>query len=37
VKKLRGDKRREAIDIYHYIDREELRRTYLACIPKLGV
>ncbi|MEM3757971.1 MAG: tyrosine-type recombinase/integrase [Candidatus Bathyarchaeia archaeon] len=36
VKELRGDKRREAIDIYH-IDREELRRAYLACIPKLGI
>lgn len=37
VKELRGDRRGEAIDIYHHIDREELRRTYLACIPKLGV
>jgi integrase/recombinase XerD len=37
VKELRGDKREEAIDIYHHIDREELRRAYLACIPKLGV
>jgi len=37
IKELRGDKRQEAIDIYHHIDREELRRTYLACIPKLGV
>jgi len=37
VKELRGDKRREAIDIYHHIDREELRRAYLACIPKLGI
>jgi integrase/recombinase XerD len=37
VKELRGDKRREAIDIYHHIDREELRKTYLACIPKLGI
>ena len=37
VKELRGDKRNEAIDIYHHIDREELRRAYLACIPKLGV
>ena len=37
VKELRGDKRREAIDIYHHIDEQELRRTYLACIPKLGV
>jgi integrase/recombinase XerD len=37
VKELRGDKRREAIDIYHHIDKQELRRAYLACIPKLGV
>jgi len=37
VKELRGDKRGEAIDIYHHIDRQELRRTYLACIPKLGI
>lgn len=37
VKELRGDSRREAIDIYHHIDREELRRSYLACVPKLGV
>ena len=37
VKELRGDRRAEAIDIYHHIDREELRKTYLAYIPKLGV
>ncbi|MBS7655991.1 site-specific integrase [Candidatus Bathyarchaeota archaeon] len=37
VKELRGDKRYEAIDIYHHIDREELRKAYLACIPKLGI
>lgn len=37
VKELRGDKRGEAVDIYYHIDREELRRAYLACIPKLGV
>ena len=37
VKELRGDKRNESIEIYHHIDREELRRAYLACIPKLGV
>jgi integrase/recombinase XerD len=37
VKELRGDKRKEAIDIYHHIDREELRKAYLAYIPKLGV
>jgi integrase/recombinase XerD len=37
VKELRGDKRGEAIDIYYHIDKKELRRAYLACIPKLGV
>jgi integrase/recombinase XerD len=37
VKELRGDKRGEAIDIYHHIDREELRKAYLAYIPMLGV
>lgn len=37
VKEVRGVVRREAIDIYHHIDREELRRAYLACIPKLGI
>jgi len=37
VKELRGDTRGEAIDIYHHIDRQELRKAYLAYIPKLGV
>jgi len=37
VKELRGDRRAEAIDIYHHIDREDLRRAYLAYVPKLGV
>ena len=37
VKELRGDRRGEAIDIYHHIDRQELRRAYLAYTPKLGV
>ncbi len=37
VKELRGDRREEAIDIYHHIDKEQLRRTYLTCIPKLGI
>ena len=37
VKELRGDRRKEAMDIYDHIDHEELRRAYLACIPKLGV
>lgn len=37
VKELRGDRRGEAIDIYHHIDGEELREAYLAYVPKLGV
>lgn len=37
VKKLRGDRRNEAIDIYHHIDREDLQKSYLAFIPKLGI
>jgi len=37
VKELRVDRRSEAIDIYHHIDRQELRKAYLAYIPKLGV
>jgi len=37
IQELRGDARRETMDIYYHIDREELRKSYLACIPKLGV
>lgn len=37
VQELRGDSDGAAIDIYTRIDREELRRSYLACIPRLGV
>ena len=37
VKELRGDSRRDAIDIYNHIDSEDLRIKYLSCIPKLGV
>lgn len=37
VKELRGDVRREALDLYHHIDREELRESYLAHIPQLGI
>jgi integrase/recombinase XerD len=37
VKELRGDKRNEAIDIYYHIDKQELRKAYLACVPKLGI
>lgn len=37
IKALRGDRRRDAIDIYNHIDREELRKAYLACIPQIGI
>jgi integrase/recombinase XerD len=37
VKKLRGDGKGEAIDIYNHIDEEDLRRAYLAYIPRLGI
>ncbi len=37
IKALRGDRRREAIDIYDRIDKQELRRAYLAYIPQLGL
>jgi len=37
IQELRGDIRREAIDIYDHIDKEELRKSYLAHIPQLGV
>ena len=36
IQELRGDTRRDAIDIYDHIDREELRRSYLRHIPQLG-
>jgi integrase/recombinase XerD len=36
IQELRGDRRKEAVDIYDHIEIEELRRTYLACIPSLG-
>ena len=35
VKELRGDSRREAIDIYNHIDVEDLRKKYLSTIPQL--
>jgi len=38
VKELRGDARStDAIDIYYHIDREQLRKTYLGCIPELDL
>jgi len=37
IKELRGDSRGEAIDIYDHIDKNELRKAYLAAIPRLGI
>lgn len=37
IQELRGDTRKDAIDIYDHIDREELREAYLAHIPTLGI
>lgn len=37
IKELRGDSRGKAIDIYHHIDKEELKESYLAHIPNLGL
>lgn len=37
VKWLRGDAMRESIDIYYHIDPEDVRRSYMACIPQLGI
>jgi len=31
IQELRGDVRREAIDIYYHVDMEELRRSYPIC------
>lgn len=37
IQELRGDRRKDAVDIYDHIDSEELRRSYLQCVPHLGV
>ncbi len=37
IKELRGDKRGDSMDIYYHIDQEELRKSYLGCIPQLGI
>ena len=37
IKELRGDARKEAIDIYDHIDFRDLRKAYLACMPKFNV
>lgn len=35
IQELRGDKRKDTIDIYDHIDLSELKDRYLKCIPKL--
>lgn len=37
LKELRGDTRGDAIDFYDHIDVDELRKAYLAAIPRLGI
>ena len=37
IQELRGDKRHDAIDVYHHIDRNKLKDAYLSCIPQLGI
>jgi len=37
IQELRGDARKEAVDIYDHIDKKELRRAYLAAIPLLVI
>lgn len=37
IQELRGDARPEAMDIYYHIDSEDLRKSYLAHIPRLGL
>ena len=37
ITEVRGDKGTSAMDIYNHVDHEELKRTYLSCIPQLGI
>jgi integrase/recombinase XerD len=37
IQELRGDVRKEAIDVYDHIDFNELKESYLAHIPQLGI
>ena len=37
IQELWGDMGKEAIDIYDHIDKKELRESYLAHIPQLGI
>lgn len=37
IKLLRGDSMKETMDIYYHIDLEEVRESYLRCVPRLMV
>jgi integrase/recombinase XerD len=37
IQELRADLRKEATDIYHHIDKEELKESYLAHVPQSGI
>lgn len=37
IKMLRGDSKREAIDVYDHIEYGELQRKYIECIPKFSL
>ncbi|MDF0589917.1 hypothetical protein [Candidatus Methanocrinis natronophilus] len=37
IQEPRGDSRRETIEIYDHIDEKELRESYLAHIPQIGI
>jgi len=37
VKWIRGDAMRESIDLYYHIDPEDVKRSYLSFVPRLGV
>jgi integrase/recombinase XerD len=37
VKWIRGDAMKESIDIYYHIDSEDVRKSYMAYVPQLGI
>ena len=37
VKWIRGDAMKESIDIYNHIDGEDVRKSYMAYVPQLGI
>jgi len=37
IKELRGDANKDAMDVYNHIDHEQLRKSYMANIPQLGI